>query len=70
MKFRQSEFLGEFAELYQGFTGIGYWYIGLSDLCKIPLSRAYTGGARGQCPSLDLQRGPRTQSFHTFQILN
>ena len=37
MIFRQSEFLGEFAELYQGFTGIGYWYIGLTDLGKIPL---------------------------------
>ena len=37
--------MGEFAELYQGFTGTGYWYIGLPDLGKIPLSRTYTGGA-------------------------
>ena len=29
---RQIEFLSELAGLEGGFTGIGYWYLGLTDL--------------------------------------
>ena len=30
--FRQLDFLSELALLEGGFTGVGYWYIGLTDL--------------------------------------
>ena len=35
--FRQIDFLSELAVLEGGFTGIGYWYIGLTDLGRFRL---------------------------------
>ena len=34
VQFRQMDFLSELALLEGGFTGVGYWYIGLTDLGK------------------------------------